>query len=134
MFLVQDAEAIVLTANRASIKENAGANAAMLTIRRTNTDRGNPIVVNLSSNNAAELILPSSVEIPANAASVQVPIDAVDDTVLDGLKNIQIMAQASGYDHGTIAISVTDQENNYLGFGEFLGPENRWPERDFSNR
>ncbi len=48
--------------------------------------------------------------IPANAASVNFTISAVDDVLLDGPQLVTISANATGYTPGTATITVDDAE------------------------
>jgi Dockerin type I domain len=107
---VLDFEAVLVELSVARINENEGANAAQLTVRRTNTDRSNPLTVTLRSTDTSEANLVDSIVIPANQASVQVGIDAIDDVLLDGLQSLLLTAQATGYMVGQVALEVDDFE------------------------
>ncbi len=54
--------------------------------------------------------MPATVTIPAGQASTTFTIAAVDDTLLDGTQRVNITATSSGYQSGTRAIDVTDNE------------------------
>ena len=109
-FTVLDAEALTAVFDRTSIRENDGSNAATLTVTRSNTDRSQALVVQINNGDATELSVPGVVTIPANAASVQVPVAAVDDTLLDGTLNVTVLANATGYDFGLVRMDVLDAE------------------------
>ncbi|TWU41594.1 hypothetical protein Q31b_30450 [Novipirellula aureliae] len=99
-----------LSLSKTSIVENANANAATLTIRRSGPALDTATVVNLSSSDTSEATLPSTVTIPANATSTTVAIDAVDDNLLDGSQTVSLRANAVGVDEGSVDLIVSDRE------------------------
>ncbi len=107
---VLDFESLLLELSLSRVKENAGSKAAQLTVRRSNTDRSNPLVVELRSSDTSEAKTIDTVEIPANQASVQVDVDAIDDVLLDGLQSVVLSAQAAGYMVGQVTLEVEDFE------------------------
>jgi hypothetical protein len=107
---VLDRERILLLLDRASIVENAGAGAAVLTVSRSNTDTGSDMVVFLSSGDITEVGLPSQVIIPAGQSSANLGITAVDDALFDGTQTVELRGAASGYSDGTTSIQVTDYQ------------------------
>ncbi len=107
---VLDHETLDLLLTKSSIVENAGLAASRLTISRSNTDRSSALTVQLSSSDTTEAALPNTATIPANAASATVDVQAVDDTLLDGLQNLLLTARSAGYTDGSIALEVADHE------------------------
>ena len=107
---VLDREKILLSINRTTLAENAGAGAATLTVSRSNTDINQSITVQLSSSDTTEINLPSSVVIPAGSASVTVGVDAIDDALFDGTQIVILTAASVGYESGTVQLSVTDYQ------------------------
>ncbi len=107
---VLDREKILLSINRTSIAENAGAGAATLTVSRSNTDINQSISVQLSSNDTSEINLPASVVIPAGFASITVGVEAIDDALFDGTQIVILTAASVGYESATIQVSVTDYQ------------------------
>jgi hypothetical protein len=105
---VLDREQILVALNVASIGENAGAGAAILTVSRANTDIGQSILVQLSSSDTTEANLPSQVTIPAGWTSISVGVDAVDDALFDGSQLVSLVANSTGYLSASISITVTD--------------------------
>ncbi len=103
---VNDHETLTVIIDPGAINEVGGV--AMGTVTRSNTDRALPIVVTLVSSLATEATVPTTVTIPANAASVTFPITAVDDGLLDGMRSVQITASSTGYVHGNALVNVTD--------------------------
>ncbi|MFY8199084.1 MAG: PKD domain-containing protein, partial [Pirellula staleyi] len=105
---VLDRESILLALNVGSIRENAGGGAALLTVTRNNTDIGQSIVVQLSSNDTTEANLPSQLTIPAGWTSITVGVDAVDDALFDGSQLVSLVASSIGYLSASTSITVTD--------------------------
>ncbi len=101
---------ITLTSGVSSVAENAGSSAVTFTVERNSTNLTQPLTVSLSSNNVAGMTVPSSIVIPANAASVTFVGAAVDDTVVDPNSTVIISAGASGFTTGTRTITVTNDD------------------------
>ena len=108
--LVSDVEKILLTLANSSVGENAGPIATRMTITRSNTDRSQPLVVSLTTSDRSEAIVEVNAVIPANAASVDVDVQAIDDTLIDGTKVVQFRGTSVGYVSGTVDLNVTDYE------------------------
>ena len=107
---VLDREKILVSLNRSSISENSGAGASTLSVSRSNTDIGQSVSVQLSSNDTSEANLPSSVVIPAGVTSVNVGVDAIDDSLFDGTQTAILTAASAGYESATVSIVVTDYQ------------------------
>jgi len=107
---VTDHETLILTVDKSEFLENAGATAARGTVRRSNTNISQPLVVTLTSHDLTELTVPATVTIPAGASSVSFDIAAVNDDELDGPQNVSISAAATGYVDGAINVTVLDHE------------------------
>ena len=107
---VLDREKILLSINRTTFAENAGAGAATLTVSRSNTDINQSVTVQLSSNDTSEINLPASVVIPAGLASITVGVDAIDDALFDGTQIVILTAASVGYESATVQLSVTDYQ------------------------
>ncbi len=105
---VLDFEQLQLAINPTSISENGGS--ATGTVTRSNTDIDLPLTVQLTSDDASEATVPTTVTILANQSSVTFAISAVDDALLDGTQTVVISASASGYSGGTRSINVDDAE------------------------
>ncbi|MFN5513449.1 MAG: Calx-beta domain-containing protein [Cyanobacteriota bacterium] len=95
-----DAVTLSLTLDSLEISENGGKATATVTRNQvTNT----PLVVQLSSSNTTEAIVPATVTIAANQASATFEIEAVDDPVLDGSQTVAITATPI-YTGGTLPL------------------------------
>ncbi|MCP5521847.1 MAG: hypothetical protein H7A46_09910 [Verrucomicrobiales bacterium] len=73
----------VVTLDRPVISEGDGPNAAVATITRTPVTTGS-LDVDLESTDTSELTLPARVTIPPDIASVEVPVESMEDEVVDG--------------------------------------------------
>ena len=99
-----------LTIDKSSVPENAGANAAFITVKRIGFDASMALSVLLSSSDRTELQLPSSVSIPAGQFSITVPAQAIDDTLLDGTVRVILSASVGSITSNTVALDVLDRE------------------------
>ena len=102
-----DIPTLTLTLADSAVNEADGNSATTLTVRR-NTNTGGSLLVNLSSNDTGEATLPASVTIPAGQSSVTVPIDAVNDNILDGTQQVTFTAMTPGFVDGTVLLNVED--------------------------
>src|SRR5262252_8077012 len=73
-----------LTINPSGLWEFSGPAAATGTVTRTNFDLTKPLTVNLSSSDTTEATVPSSVVISAGQSSASFPVNAIDDSLVDG--------------------------------------------------
>ncbi len=99
-----------LELDRPAISEDDGDNAATLTIRRSGPATGSDQVIQLASDDTLEAVLPATALIPGNATSVSVPVDAVDDNLLDGESTVALSASADGLLADHIDLIVRDAE------------------------
>jgi hypothetical protein len=104
----------VLTLNlpATALAESAEVPLAATLIRSGETDA--ELLVTLAVDDPTELILPAQVLIPAGAASVEVPLEAVHDGRVDGDRPVLLEASAAGYEPGTASLLVVDS-------GELIG-------------
>ncbi len=130
-----DWPAVDLSVAPATVSENAGSQAAMLTITRNNTDP-RALEVELESSHPVALLVPALVVIPAGQASVTVPLAAVDNTLVDGPKPVTVQGwfRATGTKQrlaqtGSAAITVTDNDGPtlQLAFNRHLVAEGQNP-------
>jgi len=92
---VQPAPRLEFAISKSSIRENEGARAAQLSIRRIGATTA-ALTVNLQSSDTSELQLPATVVLPVGVSEVVVAVDAIDDSLLDGAIQVQLRASASG--------------------------------------
>ncbi len=107
---VTDYETVALSLNRSDLREDMGNGAAVLTVRRSNSDVNSAVNVALVSGDITEIAVPATVTIPAGAQSINVGVTAVDDQLLDGTIQTTLTASAVGYVGAQIALSVADHE------------------------
>jgi hypothetical protein len=110
--LVDDYETLTIVVNTASVTESGGPNATTATISRSNTDDlASSLTVITASGDLTELQVASSWNIPSDAASVAITVDAIDDLILDGTQTVALSAAAVGYVAPAVAtIDVLDHE------------------------
>ena len=92
-----------------SMSENGGSSQAIV-MRSSGTSES--LVVNLTSSDTSEAIVPTSITIPAGSDSATFTVTAVDDAVLDGSQTVTITATAAGATGGTDVIEVLDDDSN----------------------
>jgi hypothetical protein len=108
--IVDSPPQLSVSINRTSIAENAGSNAAILTVSRPQSISAAALTVAFLSSDISEATVPSSVVMAAGQTSVQVAINAVDDDLLDGSQVITITASAAGVSSASAELIVTDFE------------------------
>lgn len=86
-----DAPALSLVANPSTMRE--GVEHAGDLILRHNSNLAQDLEVRLSSDAEGEIVLPSSVIIPAGIGEVTIPVATLDDGVTDGGKLISVYAE-----------------------------------------
>ncbi len=108
--LVLSQETLTIHIPVTQISEGAGPAAVMGTVSRSDADLSSPLVVDLVSSNTDKLIVPASVTIPAGQSSIEFPMDAVDNDIVDGNHIVTITASAAGYAPGNATLEVTDDD------------------------
>ena len=99
---------LTLSVRDSSVAENIGSGATVGTVTRSGADLSRSLPVALSSSDQSEVRMPMVVTIPAGTTSVDFPVDAVDDTVTDGLQAVQLTASANGFEAVVTNLSVED--------------------------
>ncbi len=92
------------------VAESGNHQATTGTITRRGENLATALAVSLVSDPANQLVIPASVEIPANQASVDFLITAFDDTVVDGLQVVTMTASAAGHLDATGTLRVVDDD------------------------
>ncbi|MEI6539571.1 MAG: proprotein convertase P-domain-containing protein, partial [Planctomycetota bacterium] len=108
---VTDFEPLNISISPTSITENAGLNAALVTVTRPVTDTTTSVIVTLKNSDPTEVSIPVQVTIPAGERSATAVLDAVDDFLLDGTQAVTITAAATGYVSAAATVDVLDYEN-----------------------
>ncbi len=124
--LVSGVPELTMSIDRNRFAENAGQNAATLTIQRTGFPLNSPLQVTLTSSDTTEVALPATVTFEAGQETIQVPVHAVDDTLLDGLVRVQLQGIAGTVSSNVAEVEVEDHETitivaNRTTFGEHEG-------------
>lgn len=96
-----------------SFGEVDGAAAATGTVSRTGSTTG-ALTVTLSSSDTSEVTVDSTVTIPAGKSSVTFPLNAIDDSAVDGAQVVEITASATGHTSGSDTVTVTDDDGESL--------------------
>ncbi len=93
-----------------TFSEGAGAGATQVRITRDDPAT-NDLTVNLRSSDTSEAAIQSSVVIPNGQSFVDVPVNAVDDSIVDGTQSVLIKASQTGYVPVKATLSVTDNDS-----------------------
>ncbi len=81
------------------------------------------LVVHLQSSNPAELLVPSTVTIPAGQSNAFFDISVGDDALFDGRRTVTITGDANGFTGVTNVASVADNELHRFTFGAIASPQ-----------
>ncbi len=100
-----------LALSRTTIKEDDDVGAATLTITRDSGSVGQALVVTLNSSDTTELSVQNTVTFDPNSATADVPLNAVDDNLLDGSQSVSVEASAVGYESAQAEVTVDDVES-----------------------
>ena len=106
-----DNPSLDLVIEPASISENGGTATATLF---RNTGISGDLVVDLSSSDITEAMVPAQVTIPDSQELVQFTITAIDDLIVDGDQSVTIIATAPGLNDASATLSVDDDDNPAL--------------------
>lgn len=101
---------ISLSLDRATIAENAGPGAALMTVTRTASNLSAPLVVQLTSSDITEANVPSSVTIPADLTSTTVSVSAIDDALFDGTQTVIFTPFVPSFESIGVSLVVTDHQ------------------------
>ena len=101
---------LALTISPGSFSESAGPEAAFGTVSRTGPTVA-AVTINLASTDVSEARVPATVVIAAGDSTSQFPIDAIDDSQLDGTQSVEVRATGTGFAGPASRIfTVTDNE------------------------
>mgnify|MGYP003662912816 CR=1 FL=1 len=93
-----------------TIRESDGAQATRLIVQRSGPALASDQNVILASSDTSEAIIPGSVVIRAGDTSASVFVDAVDDTLLDGLQQVAFAASGTALLPAQVTLNVADHE------------------------
>ena len=91
-----------------------GTTRAFATISRSDEDLSSDLSVALINGDPTELSVPSSVVIPSGLASIDVPLDAIDDAFADGSQVVTLQASAPSHVDGSAEITIEDDDLRIL--------------------
>jgi Dockerin type I domain len=124
---VAGAPKISLSGDRTAFVENAGANAAVITVSIENFDNRSDLTIQLTNNDPSEASIPASVVLGAGQTQVTFSVTAVDDARLDGTQFVQFAASLNGINSLPLELQVLDHESvsialNISSIREDAGP------------
>lgn len=101
--------------SRRSVREDAGAGQATLTITKRAFPANQQLDLNLFFDDPTEVNIPSlaggsAFSIPAGQLQITIPIDILDDTLLDGTQIVTFDVHYAGASIGLVTLNVTDVE------------------------
>jgi len=98
-----------------SVAENAGPNAATITIRKLAAPLDQPLTLDVFGSDPTEAIIRgltgTSITIPAFVRQITLSVDAIDDTLLDGTQTVVFDLQYLGASLQQVTLDVTDYES-----------------------
>ena len=109
--VVEDNEPMVLSVG---LPGSAGERAGVLTGRGTVSTYyplAYDLVVNLSTDDPTELMVPSLVVIPAGQPLASFDVTVMDDGQIDGTQTATVTASSTGWTSGTASMSVIDNDD-----------------------
>jgi hypothetical protein len=95
----------------AQVNEGAGPVAASVSV---SAPQAADLVISLSSKSPSKITVPSTVTIPAGQTSAAFSMTVLDDSFVDGLKNVVITAVSSGYLESGATVQVVDNDGGAL--------------------
>ncbi len=98
---------LTLNVVASAISENGGSSSA--TVTRNGATTGD-LTVMLASSDTGEAIVPPSVTILDGQTTASFVVTAVDDVLIDATQIVTITGSATGFEDGTDAISILDDE------------------------
>ncbi|MCB1226114.1 MAG: hypothetical protein KDK99_09920, partial [Verrucomicrobiales bacterium] len=124
MLTVQDDDVVSLVLSGVTqVSESDGVFELMVTV---NTPLSANLTISLASDDASEITLPATVEIPAGNLSAVFDATIVDDADFDGVQTVGLTATASGYPSGGCSVTVTDNDTHHLTLSAVPSPQWRF--------
>ena len=95
--------------------EDAGPSGAFMTLTKRGFPLNQQLDLDLFFDDPTEVIIPllaggSAISIPANQQQIVIPVDILDDTLLDGTQTVTFDLHYSGASIGLATLQVTDVE------------------------
>ncbi len=125
--LVSGPPQIQLTLDREAVDEDAGANAASLQFILSGIDPSLPTTLSFTSSDLSEASIVPSIILPAGVVQGSVPINAVDDALLDGTQSVQLTAQLGSEVSAAATLQVRDREWIQLSLNPLFVREDAGP-------
>lgn len=99
----------------ATVAETAGAGAASITIRKEAFPRDVDLVLDLTFDDVSEVRVPalsggSKITLPAGQSQITIPVDVLDDSILDGTQTVTFSLSYNSGVIGQALLQVTDVE------------------------
>ncbi len=128
---VLDHESVFITLNVKSVREDAGAGAAVLRVTRSDTEESNPLTVQLASSDATAATVPTSVTIPPGVGFIDVSVTAEDDSNLDGTQTANFTVNVPNYASTRLSwrSMITNHFNGFptqLNYSNLHNPKPNW--------
>lgn len=89
---------------------NASVTPAFVSLGRHQTQASGDLIITLTSNDTSEATVPTTVILPVGQNSITVPINIIDDAILDGAQVVTFTAAAAGYVNTSDTLTVEDAE------------------------
>ncbi len=105
---VEDNPALTLLVPSAPISENGGTKTVTLVRSFVNLER--PLTVQLTASNPGSVTMPASITFAANQHSVTFNVTAIDNTILEGNRNVNITATSASHGSASDSLTILDEE------------------------
>ena len=106
-----DNEPVTLSVNLADTAEGEGSIQGSVTI---NAPSANDVIITFASSDTTELLVPSTITIPAGQNSIVFTASVIDDGEIDGSQEVTLTAHMQNWTDGTANVVVGDNESTNL--------------------
>ena len=120
--VIDDETPTIVLAGPTSVREGDGPQTYTATV---NTVQTTGRVLNLASSDTSELIVPSSVVIPAGNFTASFNASPQNDALFDGVQNATLTASSAGFPDATRTVSIADNEVSAYTFATIASPQKR---------
>ncbi len=104
----------VLFLDIATTSLSEGSDAEVRCVIARSGEYSTPLPVNITNLPAGQITIPASVTIPENMSSEIFNLKAIDNAIVDGLRNVKIVISAASYKSDTSMIQILDNEATVL--------------------